>query len=57
MRIFTWAAVGAVDVVCRLSGWAVEANRLGLTWEILWLNQNITKEEIDFMLDPLLHII
>ena len=37
MKIFTWAAVGAVDVVCRLSGWAVEANRLGLTWVRLWL--------------------
>ena len=31
-EIWTWA-VGAVDVVCRLSGWAVEANRLGLTWK------------------------
>ena len=26
-----------MDVVCRLSGWAVEANRLGLTWVRLWL--------------------
>ena len=41
LKIFTWAAVVAVDVVCRLSGWAVEANRLGLTWVKSWLNADI----------------